>query len=94
VGGALYSALEQNIFVKGSLLIATRDLWDEELFVDHTLNPFADDAGWVPPWARARTPLIYVDDELAAVPGIGVAQAFAPAPGEASWALQWEAHDV
>ncbi len=46
----------------------------------------------VPPWARARTPLIYVDDELAAVPGIGVAKAFAAAPGEASWTVQWEAH--
>jgi tRNA(Ile)-lysidine synthase len=46
----------------------------------------------VPPWARARTPLIYLDDELAAVPGIGVAKAFAAAPGEASWAVQWEAH--
>ena len=45
----------------------------------------------VPPWARARTPLIYVDDELAAVPGIGVAKAFAAAPGEASWTVQWEA---
>lgn len=52
IGGALYSSLEQNIWMKGSVLIALRDLWDEELFVDHTLNPFADDAGWVPPWAR------------------------------------------
>jgi len=53
VGAGLYSALEQNIWAKGSALIALRDVWDEELFVDQTLNPFADAAGWVPEWARA-----------------------------------------
>ena len=35
------------------MLIALRDVWDEELFVDQTLNAFADAAGWVPDWARA-----------------------------------------
>jgi hypothetical protein len=51
-GQALYSSLEQNIFRKGSVLIALRPLADEELFVDHTLNPFARAAGLVPPWAE------------------------------------------
>jgi hypothetical protein len=53
VGQSLYGALEEHVFMKGSVLIATRPLWDEELFVDHTLNPFAASAGLVPPWARA-----------------------------------------
>ncbi len=54
VGQALYGALEEHVFMKGSVLVATRPLWDEELFVDHTLNPFAAAAGLIPPWARAR----------------------------------------
>ena len=51
-GQALYSSLEQQIFCKGSVLITLRSLADEELFVDHTLNPFARAAGLVPPWAE------------------------------------------
>ncbi|KAF0814435.1 tRNA(Ile)-lysidine synthase [Andreprevotia sp. IGB-42] len=35
----------------------------------------------VPPWLRAATPLLYIDGELAAVPGLGVAAAFAVADG-------------
>jgi tRNA(Ile)-lysidine synthase len=50
-------------------------------------------AARVPPWVRARTPLIYVGGELAAVPGIGVSQGFAAAPDEPSWDLQWQAAD-
>lgn len=52
VGAGLYSALEQNIYQKGAVLIALRDLWDEEIFVDQTLNPYADAMGWIPEWAR------------------------------------------
>lgn len=51
-GQGLYSALEQNIHLKGVVLVATRELWDEEVFVDHTLNPFAQAAGLIPPWAQ------------------------------------------
>jgi hypothetical protein len=54
VGQALYGALEEHMFMKGSVLLATRPLWDEELFVDHTLNPFAAAAALVPPWAREQ----------------------------------------
>ena len=53
-GGALYSSLEQDIWMKGAVLIALRPLWDEELFVDLTLNPLALAAGTLPPWARAH----------------------------------------
>lgn len=60
-GQALYSALEQNVWMKGSVLIALREIWNEELFLDHTLNPYALQAKTVPPWAlddyKARKPL-------------------------------------
>ncbi|WP_210330676.1 tRNA lysidine(34) synthetase TilS [Aliikangiella sp. G2MR2-5] len=41
----------------------------------------------VPPWEREYYPLIYVDDELAAVPGIFVSQKFLAKPGEEGIAL-------
>ena len=50
-GQALYGSLEQHVICKGSLLIALRPIFDEELFLDHTLNPFAKRAELIPPWA-------------------------------------------
>jgi hypothetical protein len=50
-GQALYGSLEQHVICKGSVLIALRPLFDEELFLDHTLNPFAKRAELIPPWA-------------------------------------------
>ncbi|MEJ2591345.1 MAG: tRNA lysidine(34) synthetase TilS [Candidatus Thiodiazotropha sp.] len=44
----------------------------------------------VPPWERGRIPLIYLDGELAAVPGRLVCQPFAAADGEASIRVRWE----
>jgi hypothetical protein len=41
VGQQLYGALEQGIWAKGMALVALRPLWDEELFVDWALNPYA-----------------------------------------------------
>ena len=41
------------------------------------------------PWERENLPLIWSDDELAAVPGIGVALAFQAAPEEAGWRVEW-----
>lgn len=49
---ALFSSLEQDIWCKGVVLIALRPLWQEELFADHTLNPYAKQAGLIPPWAE------------------------------------------
>ena len=43
----------------------------------------------MPPWERASLPLIWSGDELAAVPGIGVALAFQTAPDEAGWTVDW-----
>ncbi len=46
------------------------------------LKKLLQEAG-VPPWERRRLPLLYVDDELAAVGGLWVAAALAVAAGEA-----------
>ena len=43
----------------------------------------------VPPWARAAWPLLFCGDELAAVPGLGVAPAFAARDGAAGHAVAW-----
>ena len=42
----------------------------------------------VPPWERARLPLVYVGDAIAAVPGYCVCAPFAAAPGEAGLVLE------
>jgi tRNA(Ile)-lysidine synthase len=42
----------------------------------------------LPPWRRDAYPLIYVDDRLAAVPGIAVDEAFVD---EAGWRILWRA---
>ena len=44
----------------------------------------------LPPWERARTPLVYLDGELAAIPGRLVCQPFAAEAGEAAIRLRWE----
>lgn len=44
----------------------------------------------VPPWLRARTPLLYCAEQLACVPGIGVAASHAARPGEDGLLLQWQ----
>ena len=41
MGQQLYGALEQGIWAKGMALIALRPLWNEELFVDWSLNPYS-----------------------------------------------------
>jgi tRNA(Ile)-lysidine synthase len=43
----------------------------------------------MPPWERQRLPLVWSDDELVAVPGIGVALAFQAAPEEPGWRIEW-----
>lgn len=45
----------------------------------------------MPPWLRERVPLVYVDDELAAVAGMWVAEAHGVAPGDSGWELHWSA---
>ncbi len=43
----------------------------------------------IPPWERQRLPLVYLDDELAMVPGIGVAANLQPEPNEAGLLIEW-----
>lgn len=43
----------------------------------------------LPPWERERLPFIYVGDELAAVPGLGVDVRFQPEQGEGGVLLLW-----
>jgi tRNA(Ile)-lysidine synthase len=44
----------------------------------------------IPPWERQRLPLVYLDDELAMVPGIGVAANLQPQPHEAGLLIEWQ----
>ena len=43
----------------------------------------------IPAWERQSLPLIWSEDELIAVPGIGVALAFQAAPDEPGWRIEW-----
>ena len=43
----------------------------------------------LPIWRRETLPFIWCGEELAAVPGIGVALAFQARPGEAAWRVDW-----
>lgn len=47
----------------------------------------------IPPWQRARIPLIYLDGVLAAIPGRLVCQPFAAADAKASILIRWEVPD-
>ena len=44
----------------------------------------------IAPWRRERMPLIYLDDTLVLVPGIGVAADWQAQPGEPSLMLEWQ----
>jgi tRNA(Ile)-lysidine synthase len=54
-----------------------------------SLKKLFQEAG-VPPWERSRIPLIYVEEILAAVPGLWVAAELAASPGESGWQPQWQ----
>jgi tRNA(Ile)-lysidine synthase len=47
-------------------------------------------AAGVPPWERPFLPLVICSGRLVAVPGLGVAEGWAAAPGETGLALVWE----
>jgi hypothetical protein len=89
-GQGLYSSLEQNIHMKGVALIATREVWDEELFLDHTLNPHARDAQCIPDWAseawEARRDLRRLAGRVSRDTERGVMQVFAQ---EVEGAREW-----
>jgi tRNA(Ile)-lysidine synthase len=43
----------------------------------------------IPPWERESLPLVWAGDELAAVPGVGIALAYQAGAGEAGFRLEW-----
>lgn len=52
LGQSLANMFEQNLITKLVVLIAAREIVDEELFVDHRLNPYAP----YPTWYLPRNP--------------------------------------
>lgn len=53
-----------------------------------SLRNLLQEAG-LPPWQRDRLPLLYLGDELAAVPGLGVDIRFRAIEGETGWFPLW-----
>jgi tRNA(Ile)-lysidine synthase len=45
------------------------------------------------PWLRDRFPLVYVDDNLAAIPGICVNINYSAEKSQASWLIEWSGYD-
>lgn len=43
----------------------------------------------VPPWLRDRTPIIYLDGQIAAIAGLCVCSPFGAAPDELGWEISW-----
>jgi tRNA(Ile)-lysidine synthase len=48
----------------------------------------------VAPWLRSRYPLIYFQDELVCIPGIGVSHSFVARPGEQAYRIRWHAPEL
>jgi tRNA(Ile)-lysidine synthase len=44
----------------------------------------------VPPWARNRIPLLYIDGKLAVVPGLWVDSGFSAGASSAAWRINWK----
>jgi len=55
----------------------------------HALKKLFQEQG-VPPWIRERMPLIYINDQLAAVGNMFISQPFHAAEGEDGYIFQWE----
>ncbi len=55
----------------------------------HSLKHLFQEAG-LPPWERDRIPLVYLDDELAAVAGLWVCHPFEAQAGELGWRILWD----
>ena len=59
----------------------------------HAVKSLLQQAG-LPRWERDALPLVWCGNELAAIPGIGVAVAFQAARDAAGWALAWRPNAV
>jgi len=80
--------------LRGAPVCLRRRLGGERLQPDprrpfRTLRKLLQEAG-VPPWERARLPLLWSGDRLVWVAGIGIDAAFACAPGEPGLVPVWE----
>jgi tRNA(Ile)-lysidine synthase len=54
----------------------------------HSLKKLFQEQG-IPPWERSRIPLIYVQDQLAAVAGLWVCEPFQAGPAERGFSISW-----
>jgi len=54
----------------------------------HRLKKLFQEQG-VPPWERSRIPLIYIEDQLAAVAGMWVCEPFQAGPAEPGFVINW-----
>ena len=54
----------------------------------HSLKKLFQEKG-VPPWERSRIPLIYIQDQLAAVAGLWVCEPFQAGPAERGFTINW-----
>jgi tRNA(Ile)-lysidine synthase len=55
----------------------------------HSLKKLFQEKG-VPPWERGRIPLIYIQDQLAMVPGLWVCEPFQAGPAEPGMLIAWD----
>jgi tRNA(Ile)-lysidine synthase len=58
----------------------------------HSLKKLYQEQG-IPPWERARIPLIYIGDEIAAVAGLWVCEPFQAGPKESGLLINWKRHN-
>jgi tRNA(Ile)-lysidine synthase len=54
----------------------------------HRLKKLFQEQG-IPPWERSRIPLIYIEDQLAAVAGMWVCEPFQAGPAESGFIINW-----
>jgi tRNA(Ile)-lysidine synthase len=85
-------ATGQGVRLPGQVVVALRKggekLGPVALRPARTLKNLLREAG-VPPWLRARLPLVYVDGRLAWAAEIGADAAFQAGPDEAGWLISW-----
>ncbi|WP_145986455.1 tRNA lysidine(34) synthetase TilS [Methylocaldum marinum] len=58
----------------------------------HELKKLFQEAG-IPPWIRERTPLVYIDNELASVAGLWLSDSYAGKPDDTNVVIRWRAPD-
>lgn len=58
-----------------------------------TLKKILQDAN-IAPWLRDRVPLVYCDDELVCIPGIGVSEGWQAGTNEPGWQVIWVPPDA